>query len=172
MSEKYFEKFPIISYANTLTRDVTSRVVVVSSIYNNPSLYYPYDIQQYERADNIADRYYSDQYKDWILKLTNKVIDPYYDWYIDQDTFNAFIIKKYGSLARAQEKIKHYQNNWYANSDNISSITYEALPSNAKRFWEPVLVNGQNVITPNEYTRIREDWALNTNKVIQYTSMR
>ena len=170
MAEKYFEKFPRITYSNTAVVDITARAVVLNSIYNNAALYYPYDVQQYERPDNIADRYYSDQYKEWILRLTNKVVDPYYDWYLDQETFNAFVAKKYGSLAQAQAKIKHFQNNWYSNSDSISSTTYDALPADAKRFWEPVLVNDQNITLPSEYTRVRQDWILSTNEVVQYTT--
>lgn len=170
MTERYFEKFPLITYSNTAVVDITARAVVLNSIYNDASLYYPYDVQQYERPDNIADRYYSDQYKEWIIRLTNKVIDPYHDWYLDQNTFNAFIEKKYGSLARAQVKIKHYQNNWYSNSDTISSVTYEALPADAKRFWEPVLINDQNVSAPREYSRVRQDWTLSTNEVVQYST--
>lgn len=170
MTQRYFEKFPLITYANTAAVDITARAVVLNSIYNDASLYYPYDVQQYERPDNIADRYYSDQYKEWILRLTNKVIDPYYDWYLDQETFNAFIAAKYGSIAKAQTKIKHYQNNWYSNSSPISAAAFNALPADAKRFWEPVLVNDQNVGSPNEYTRVRQDWTLSTNEVAQYTT--
>lgn len=170
MTERYFEKFPLITYSNTAVVDITARAVVLNSIYNDASLYYPYDVQQYERPDNIADRYYSDQYKEWILRLTNKVVDPYYDWYLDQETFNAFVAKKYGSLANAQVKVKHYQNNWYSNSTNISSTTYDALPSDAKRFWEPVLINDQNVSSPREYTRVKQDWTLSTNEVVQYST--
>lgn len=170
MPERYFEKFPLINYSNTIVRDLTVRTVILNSIYNNPTLYYPYDIQQYERPDNISDRYYKDEYKDWIIRLNNKVIDPYYDWYLDQETFNAFITKKYGSLSNAQTKIKYFQNNWYANSNPISSSTFEALPDDAKRFWKPVPENDQNVSNPKEYTRIREDWKLSTNQLVAYTT--
>lgn len=170
MTQRYFEKFPLILYSNTAVIDITTRAVVLNSIYNDATLYYPYDVQQYERPDNIADRYYSDQYKEWILRLTNKVIDPYYDWYLDQDTFNAFISKKYGSIIQAQLKIKYYQNNWYSNSTGISTVAYDALPADAKRFWEPVLINDQNVSDPKEYSRIKQDWTLSTNEVVQYST--
>jgi hypothetical protein len=170
MTQRYFEKLPVITYANTDAVDITARAVVLNSIYNNASLYYPYDVQQYERPDNIADRYYSDQYKEWIIRLTNKVIDPYHDWYLDQETFNAYIAKKYGSIAKAQVKIKHYQNNWYASANSISADTYDALPVDAKRFWEPVEVNGQNVSTPKEYRRVKQDWTLTTNEIVQYNT--
>ena len=170
MAQRYFEKLPVITYANTTAVDITARAVVLNSIYNNASLYYPYDVQQYERPDNIADRYYNDQYKDWIIRLTNKLIDPYHDWYLDQNTFNAYIAKKYGSIANAQTKIKHYQNNWYTNADSISTAAYNALPVDAKRFWEPVEINGQNVSTPSEYRRVKQDWTITTNQIVQYNT--
>jgi len=170
MPERYFEKFPLVNYSNSVVRDITARTVVLNSIYNDPSLYYPYDIAQYERPDNLADRYYSDEYKEWIIRLTNKMIDPYYDWYLDQETFTSFIIKKYGSIAKAQTKIKYYQNNWYETPDPISATAYAALAADASRFWEPVLINGQNVSSPNEYTRVRQDWTLATNRVVQYAT--
>mgnify|MGYP001600190963 CR=1 FL=1 len=88
--DKYFEKFPVISYANTAARDITRRTAILSSIYSNPTLYYPYQIEQFERPDNISDRYYNDQYMDWILYMTNKIVDLYYDWYMDDNTFNNF----------------------------------------------------------------------------------
>lgn len=170
MPERYFEKFPLVSYSNTIVRDITARTVVLNSIYNNADLYYPYDIAQYERPDNLADRYYKDEYKEWIIRLTNKMIDPYYDWYLDQETFNAFIAKKYGSIGKAQTKIKYYQNNWYSNSNPISATAFSALPADAARFWEPVLVNGQNVSEPIEYRRVQQDWTLATNRVVQYST--
>jgi hypothetical protein len=164
----YFEKFPLVSYSNTIVRDITARAVVVNSIYNDPALYYPYDIRPYERPDNISSSYYKDEYKDWIIRLTNKVVDPYYDWYLDQETFNAFIIKKYGSISKAQTKYKHYQNNWYSGTNIITAGAYEVLPEDAKRFWEPVPENGQNVLSPKEYSRSRIDWTLATNKIIEF----
>ena len=58
MSEKYFEKFKLIQYSNTVAIDITQRVKVLSNAYNNPNLYYLDNIRPYERADNLAFNYY------------------------------------------------------------------------------------------------------------------
>jgi hypothetical protein len=170
MTERYFEKFQTISYANTFARNITQRAVVLSSVYNNPVLYYPYDIEQGERPDNIADRYYKDQYKSWILHLTNNVIDPYHDWYLDQTTFELFITKKYGSLANATSKVKYYRNNWYSDTNKITVDAYQALDGTLKPFYQPVYADPEFATRLLGYIRKQEDWKKTTNSIVQFTA--
>jgi hypothetical protein len=171
LSEKYFEKFEQIRYANTTVRNLTQRTAFLSTVYNNPVFYYPYDIREGERPDMIADRYYSDQYMSWLLYMSNNIIDPYHDWYVDQTTFEAFIVKKYGSLANALTKIKYYRNNWYADpAPTISAAAYESLDPALRKFYEPVPINDVIVNSPREYTRKKEDWTIRTNAIARYAT--
>jgi len=170
MTERYFDKFQTITYANTLVRNITQRAVVLSSVYNNPALYYPYDIEQDERPDNIADRYYKDQYKGWILHLTNNVIDPYHDWYLDETTFQHFIVKKYGSLANATSKVKYYRNNWYSDTNRLSIDAYDALASSLKQFYQPAYADPVLAIRLLGYIRKQEDWKKATNNIVQFNA--
>ncbi len=55
MPERYFQKFQLINYANTVAVNITQRSVVLNSVYSNPSLYYLYNIKPHERPDTIAD---------------------------------------------------------------------------------------------------------------------
>lgn len=168
--ERYFEKFRTIQYSNTAVKDLTQRTVFLNSVYDNPLLYYPYDIADGERPDSIAGRYYSDEYLAWTIYLANKVVDPYYDWYIDQTTFDDFIVKKYGSIANATTKIKYYRNNWYSDTTpTISATTYNSLDPSVAKFYEPVPINGQIVASPREYTRRQVDWTIQTNAVARYS---
>jgi hypothetical protein len=170
MTERYFDKFQTITYANTAVRNITQRAVVLSSIYNNPALYYPYDIEQGERPDNIADRYYKDQYKSWILHLTNNVVDPYHDWYLDEATFQQFISKKYGSLANATSKVKFYRNNWYTDTNTISIAAYNALDGSLKSFYQPLYADPELSTRLLGYIRKQEDWKKTTNKIVSYNT--
>lgn len=168
--ERYFEKFKTVSYANTVAKDITQRTTFINSVYNDPLLYYPYDVAQSERPDMIAGRYYSDDYMAWLLYLSNKVIDPYYDWYLDQTTFNEFITKKYGSMARAMNRTKYYRNNWYSDlTPTIKAATYDSLSPGQTKYYEPVPINDQVVGIPKEYTRKKVDWSLATNAVASYS---
>jgi hypothetical protein len=164
MSGKYFDKFPLINYSNTQVIDITKRTALMESVSANAYAFYPYEIDSYERPDQLSYRYYDDQYKSWILYFSNKIVDPYYEWYLSDSEFVDFVTKKYGTYYDAQTKIKHYKNNW-STSEDISVSSYNAFPSNIKLYWEPKLTN--NRITG--YKRKEINWTLNTNKIIQYT---
>ena len=110
MSEKYFAKFPLISYNGTPVVNITERAVVRDNPSKNAYIYYPFDLQNDERPDQLADQYLNDEYMDWIIYLTNGILDPYYDWYMSDYEFAAFIKGKYGSLQAAQTKIKCWRN--------------------------------------------------------------
>jgi hypothetical protein len=168
MAEKYFEKFPIIQYSNNAVRNITQRAVVLNSVYNSPILYYAYDIQQGERPDNVADRYYKDEYQGWIIHLTNKMVDPYYDWYLDQQTFQDFIVKKYGSYSNATSKITYYRNNWYTQPDLISEAQFNAVNDDLKKFYEPVYTDVYYSTKPLGYKRRQIDWKKSTNQIVRY----
>jgi hypothetical protein len=164
--DRYFDKFPIIQYANTLAVNITERVAIMDVVYNNPYVFYPYDLSEFERPDQFANRYYNDSFKSWIVYISNKIIDPYYGWYMQQDEFNDFLVGKYGSLENAN-KIKYYTNNW-VNDEPISASYFQSLPANRKAYFTPNYNNNGNVLS---YTRKEADWTVNTNRIISYTGI-
>jgi hypothetical protein len=165
MPQRYFDKFPVITYANNQAIDITRRVTVLDKIETIPFVYYPYEITDNERADQLSARYYDDQYKSWILYIVNKIVDPYYEWYLHEREMVDFLDKKYGSYYNAQSKIKHYVNNW-VDGDQLTIGGYNALTPGMQRYWEPVF--GSNGRTMS-YKRKQIDWKTNTNKIVQYT---
>ncbi len=168
MTERYFEKFPTINYANTVAVNITERTKVLSSAFANPFNYYRYDVVNNERPDTLANRFYNDEYMSWILYLTNNVSDPYYEWYMDQQTFSNFITLKYGSLQLASSKIALYRNNWYQNIDPYSISYYNALTPSLQKYYEPVLPSDAYATSPMAYRRKREDWKITTNSIVNY----
>ena len=166
MSEnRYFTNFPLISYANNIVVDITKRPVVLDSVSKNALLFYPYEIVSNERADQFANRYYNDSYKAWIIYLTNNIIDPYYDWYMSDNTLSQFASKKYGNMANAYNKIKFFQNNW-ENGNNISVSDFNALPATLYKYWQPVYGNNNKILN---YTRTRINYNLNTTFIRSYS---
>ena len=163
--QRYFENFPQIQYSNNSVIDITKRVTILNSVSSNPYAFYPYELEVHERPDQFSGRYYQDPFQSWLLYLSNKVIDPYYEWYLSDDEFNNFIEKKYGSVYAAQSKIKNYKNNWISD-ENITTSEYNALPASKKEYWQPV-IGVSNQIT--SYSRKQLDWSVNTNKIMTYT---
>lgn len=164
MVERYFEKFPVIEYANTQAVDITRRTVLLDKVSRNPYVYYPYEISGSERADQFSFRYYNDPYQSWIVYLTNKIVDPYYEWYLSESELNEFCDKKYGSNFLARQKVKFYRNNWIG-ADTIDTAAYEALLVGNKKYWEPVYTFNDQIIA---YKRTEKDWIVNTNKIVAY----
>lgn len=164
MVERYFQKFPIISYSNTQVVDITRRTTLLNKVSNNPYVYYPYEIVDEERAEQFSSRYYEDPYQNWILYLSNNITDPYYEWYLSERQLVEFCDKKYGSYYLAEQKTKFYRNNWES-TNNIDVGAYNALTVGMKKYWEPVYGSGSNIIA---YKRKENNWTLNTNKITSY----
>lgn len=164
MPQRYFEKFPVITYANNKAIDITERVVFANNTISNPDAFQYYDLSNYERTDQLANRYYEDSFYTWLIYLSNKITDPYYEWYLTEEQFNEFIIKKYGSIENAQNKIMHYRNNW-PGSDPITISDFDALPENLKSYWTPQYGLNGSIIS---YVRKEDDIIVNTNNIRAY----
>ncbi len=162
MTETYFKNFPQIEYANTSVVDITRRAKTVDSLNSNPFIYYPYIIENNERHDQIADKFWKDFDLGWLLMMSNQIIDPYYQWYLQDNEFYDFIIKKYGSYENAQ-KIKLFR--VIDSTEIISTERYNELAPIEYKYWEPTY---QSVYNLSGYTRKKLTWSVNTNMVIKY----
>lgn len=164
MADKFFEKFPVITYGNNEVTDITRNTVMRNSVLQNPYAFYKYDISSGEREDQFANRYYGDPYRSWIVYMANQILDPYYEWYMDENQFEEFIEMKYGTIQLANEKIKYYKNAWESVED-LDVNGYDALPAIRKKYWEPIRGNYNAIIS---YSRKQEEWSAKTNKTTAY----
>lgn len=164
----YFDSFPIGQYNNEYCRMLTSRAALLRSVSKNTSVFYPYQLQQDERPDTLSHLYYDDPSLEWLIFFANEVVDPYYDWYLNEEQFANFIVSKYGSLANAQQKTRHFEVSWLNDSSRKTIAEYNILPSvyptNIKQYWTPVVDEYDNVVA---YARKRLDTKVSTNKVMQ-----
>ena len=162
----YFNFFPSTEYANTIVTNIITKVKFDQSVQKNLAVFYPYTIEQGERPDQIAARYYENPELDWIIYLANDIMDPYYEWPLSQNQFYEYIKAKYGSVSAAQAKIAFYRNN-YASDDTVLSISgYNSLSYLLKKYFKPVIgFNGEIV----SYERKESDLVLETNQVIDLT---
>jgi hypothetical protein len=165
MAEQYFTKFKTINYSNTQAIDITERIVVTQRSVFNPYDYYPQDITEGQRPDQVAFQAFNDPYSSWMLYLTNQIVDPYYEWYLTDTQFVEFIKQKYGTVESAQQKVKYYRTNWNT-EDSISVAAYDALSGAEKQYWQPNYNNGTNIVN---YVRNQQDLFSTTNVVLNLT---
>lgn len=166
MAENYFSKFPTLVYNGVVVKDISRRAVISSETRSVPTVFYPYEVQAGLRSDTIADAYYDDPTYDWLIYLTNGIVDPYYGWYLDEYNFNKFIADKYGSQEKAIKTIKYYQLNWSDDDVDLDPSYYDNnLPEVLKKYFSPNFGYSSRVIS---YRRRREDWTVNTNKIYNF----
>jgi hypothetical protein len=167
---KYFDKFQTILYNNTPVKNVMSRVIIDDENKKKFSAYVPYTMSEdLNRPDLLSYKYYGNSYYDWMIYLSNGVIDPYYDTYKTDSDFNNYIIGKYGSIQRAIDTIAFYRNNWVEtiNDDILPVNLYDNLNKNLKKYYDPKINTSNQVIG---YIRKQVDWVVNTNKVRNITA--
>ena len=111
----YFRPFPLVRYdvkknkLPLLLTNVTARYKIRDILKYKVAIYYDYIVKDGDRPDNIAFKYYEDETLDWLIYLVNDIIDPYYDWPLDQDAFNKYIRTLYGSVAGAKGTVFEYR---------------------------------------------------------------
>ena len=114
----FFGKFPTMEYdinnistyftgPHETVTDIFFRFGILRSIVNNTSSYYVYDILDSDTPELLAERVYNDRGAGWIILYANQIFDPQFDWPMNYDSFQEYIIGKYGSIEFAQTNIHH-----------------------------------------------------------------
>lgn len=168
---KYFDRFPLVNYDGAPVKNILTKVDFTDEAMRNIHSNFDMTIQEgLERPDVLSYNYYNSSFYDWMIYLSNQVIDPYYDVYRSQDDFYNFIVKKYGSTEIARNKILFYRNSWATDDRVASPAYYEALVTDEtkdlKKYWKPKLNNLGAIIG---YERSREDWIVSTNRILEVT---
>jgi hypothetical protein len=161
-----FTKFPIISYNGQLAINLIPKIKFTEAAKKTGAVYYPYTIEEGERPDIIAANYYDDARYSWLIYMVNDIVDPYYDWPLDDSQFKEFIVKKYGSIETATESIAFWRVNWYEDETRLTTAGYEALPSYSKKYFRPIEGSTGLVVA---YDRSKIDYAVETNKIQHLT---
>jgi len=111
----FFENFPQVEYdlkkndKLEILTNVTVRFKIQEILQNRTVVLYDYNVKDGERPDVIAYKYYDDPSLDWIILLTNNIVDPLFEWPLDSRSLNRFIIEKYGSIGTAKSTVHEYR---------------------------------------------------------------
>jgi hypothetical protein len=135
---KYFNYFPKTVYTlNSLdvetVTNITSRFGFEQSFKDNSAVYYEYDIQDGDTPEIIASKFYDSPEQHWAVLMINNIVDPQFDWPLDQRTIISYINEKYSANASvgqsgttwAQANIHSY----YKVETRISNSTEAQLQS-------------------------------------------
>jgi hypothetical protein len=93
----------------TLVTNILKRFQVRSDVKNRTDVFYEYNIQEGDRPDTVAEKYYGNADLAWIVLYFNDIVDPIFGWYLTTHQFNKMIKGKYGSIPAAQAEVHEYR---------------------------------------------------------------
>lgn len=109
------------TYSLTIT-DITQHAKIQERLQPYMSAFYDYVIPDGYRPDSVARDVYGDVKYTWLVLSVNNIASLY-DWPLDNDEFERFLVSKYGSLATATAVTT--ENNYYYDRDGVQ-VTYAA----------------------------------------------
>jgi hypothetical protein len=105
---KYFQYLPSLDYSNLTITNILARAKVRDHVLNNAAVYYKHRIEDGERPDTLASKYYGNSNYAWLILYANDIFDPLFDWPLSHEALIAHMVNKVGSLEIAQQTPHHY----------------------------------------------------------------
>jgi hypothetical protein len=179
MAKNYFEQLPDFEYVNrtedgkrisdyTKVKNLFKRGKLREDIFQDTTFFEKYSIQGDDRPDNVAQKFYGNATYDWVVLLSNNIINIYEEWPLPQAGFDAYLLEKYNNdYDTLYNGVHHYESNEVVNSTGVvifpggirvgaaQSVSYFDQEANQQTTVNPV----SKAITNYEY----ED-KLNTDK--------
>ena len=109
---QYFREFPTVEYnisgknGNTKTvTDIWRMVKARSKIANNITLFDNFDVPEGDSPETVAYKVYGSTDYFWVVCLMNNIVNRYYDWPLDEYSFQKFLSEKYTN----PDAVHHYE---------------------------------------------------------------
>lgn len=135
---RYFNYFPKSFYTSNnsstgvdAVTNIITRFGFENSLKQNSSTFYKYQIQDSDTPEIIAEKYYGNSERHWIVLLFNDIIDPQFDWPLDSKTVIEFIDSKYTA-------------NGAANTTPVSGIAWALNLNNVHSYYKIVTTTGND----------------------------
>ena len=119
MAKPYFSQVPNLEYvdrtpgektisAYKTVKNLFKRAKLREDIFSDLTYFTKYQVVGDERPDNVAEKFYDDPTLDWVILLANNINNIQTEWPLSENSFNNFLIDKYGSQVGISS-IHHYE---------------------------------------------------------------
>jgi hypothetical protein len=119
-SYSYFKYLPNFEYVSrdkdhknisdfTEVKNIFKRGKIREDILDNLAFFTKYEIVGDERPDNVAYKIYKDSNLDWVVLLSNNIVNVHSEWPVKQTVFDSIMLEKYGSYENLYNGIHHYE---------------------------------------------------------------
>ncbi len=133
MTKPYFRQVPNFEYVSRNPGDkYISEYIPVKNLFKRGKLredifgdlafFEKYSIIADERPENVAYKFYGDSTLDWVILLSNNILNIQSEWPMTQRTFDKVMLEKYGSYEELYSGIHHYETDEIKNSLGITVL--------------------------------------------------
>ena len=133
MTNSFFSKVPDFDYINrtddgksdgdyTRVKNFFKRAKIREDIFQNLSFFQKHTVEGDDRPDNIANQFYDDPRLDWVVLLSNNIVNIQSEWPMSQSDFNTYVTEKYKDENTLYNGIHHYEANEVKNSRDVVII--------------------------------------------------
>ena len=131
MARNYFSQLPDFEYVNrtedgkrisdyTKVKNLFKRGKLREDIFQETTFFEKYQIQGDDRPDNVAHKFYGKAHYDWVVLLSNNIINIYEEWPLPQVGWDAYLLEKYNNdYDTLYNGIHHYESNEVSNSRGV-----------------------------------------------------
>ena len=128
----YFQRVPDFNYVSRLPDSKIGDYVRVKNlfkkgklredIFQNVAFFEKYKIVGDDRPDNVAFEVYDDSSLDWVILLSNNILNIQSEWPLPQTDFDRFVLDKYGDYNTLYNCIHHYETIEIKNTQGVTIV--------------------------------------------------
>ena len=128
----YFQRVPDFNYVSRLpdskigdyirVKNLFKKGKLREDIFQNLAFFEKYKIVGDDRPDNVAFEIYKDSSLDWVVLLSNNVLNIQSEWPLPQTDFDRFVLDKYGDYDTLYNGIHHYETEEVKNTQGVTIV--------------------------------------------------
>ena len=131
MPKPYFNQLPDFEYTNrtddsqgisdfTKVKNLFKRGKLREDIFQDTTVFTKYQIEGSDRPDNVAEKVYGDSSLDWVILISNNIINIQDEWPISQEAFDKYVLEKYNNdYDTLYNGVHHYESKEVKNSRGV-----------------------------------------------------
>lgn len=137
MTNPYFRNLPSFEYVSRLpgakigdyieVKNLFKRGSLRPDIFENIAFFEKYKIEGDDRPDNVSFKVYNDSTLDWVILISNNIVNIQTEWPLTQTSFDTYLKEKYGVGLTTEEdvynkiynEIHHYETKEIKNSQGV-----------------------------------------------------
>jgi hypothetical protein len=128
----YFQRVPDFNYVSRLpdskigdyirVKNLFKKGKLREDIFQNLAFFEKYKIVGDDRPDNVAFEIYDDSSLDWVILLSNNILNVQSEWPLPQTDFDRFVLDKYGDYDTLYNGIHHYETEEVKNRQGVTIV--------------------------------------------------